>query len=108
MHQSPFYLGDWQVTPASNCIQCAEKVTQLEPKAMDVLLYLCLQKGDMVTSDELLNQCWQNIEVGDNPLHKTITQLRKALGDKASSPQYIETIRKHVARRFSFFRLKRV
>ncbi len=43
MHQSPFYLGDWQVTPASNCIQCAEKVTQLEPKAMDVLLYLCLQ-----------------------------------------------------------------
>ena len=94
MHQSPFYLGDWQVTPASNCIQCAEKVTQLEPKAMDVLLYLCLQKGDMVTSDELLNQCWQNIEVGDNPLHKTITQLRKALGDKASSPLYIETIRK--------------
>jgi DNA-binding winged helix-turn-helix (wHTH) protein/tetratricopeptide (TPR) repeat protein len=94
MHQSPFYLGDWQVTPASNCIQCAEKVTQLEPKAMDVLLYLCLQKGDIVTSDELLNQCWQNIEVGDNPLHKTITQLRKALGDKASSPLYIETIRK--------------
>lgn len=94
MHQSPFYLGDWQVTPASNCIQCAEKVTQLEPKAMDVLLYLCLQKGDMVTSDDLLNQCWQNIEVGDNPLHKTITQLRKALGDKASSPLYIETIRK--------------
>jgi len=94
MHQSPFYLGDWQVTPASNCIQCAEKVTQLEPKAMDVLLYLCLQKGEIVTSDELLNQCWQNIEVGDNPLHKTITQLRKALGDKASSPLYIETIRK--------------
>ncbi|WP_213608881.1 winged helix-turn-helix domain-containing protein [Pseudoalteromonas sp.] len=94
MHQSPFYLGDWQVTPARNCIQCAEKVTQLEPKVMDVLLYLCLQKGEIVTSDELLNQCWQNIEVGDNPLHKTITQLRKALGDKASSPQYIETIRK--------------
>ncbi|MFT6132817.1 MAG: tetratricopeptide (TPR) repeat protein [Shewanella sp.] len=32
--------------------------------------------------------------IGDNPLHKVITQLRKALGDQASNPQYIETIRK--------------
>jgi ABC-type glutathione transport system ATPase component len=61
---------------------------------MDVLLQLCQQKGGIITSDELLSHCWKNVEVGDNPLHKTITQLRKALGDKASEPRYIETIRK--------------
>tara|TARA_Y100000052_G_scaffold27566_1_gene36519 strand:- start:2112 stop:5282 length:3171 start_codon:yes stop_codon:yes gene_type:complete len=32
--------------------------------------------------------------VGDNPVHKAITNLRRALGDKASAPEYIETIRK--------------
>ncbi|MBH0038028.1 MULTISPECIES: nSTAND1 domain-containing NTPase [unclassified Pseudoalteromonas] len=94
MNRSPFYLGDWQVNPQSNTLQRAEKTKQLEPKAMDVLVHLCLQKGEIVTSDELLDQCWKNVEVGDNPLHKTITQLRKALGDKASEPTYIETIRK--------------
>ena len=94
MNLSPFYLGDWQVSPLSNSIQHAGKNKQLEPKAMDVLIYLCLKKGELVSSDELLNHCWKNIEVGDNPLHKIITQLRKALGDKASAPQYIETIRK--------------
>ena len=94
MNLSPFYLGDWQVSPLSNSIQHAGKNKQLEPKAMDVLIYLCSKKGELVSSDELLNHCWKNIEVGDNPLHKTITQLRKALGDKASAPQYIETIRK--------------
>ena len=94
MNRSPFYLGDWQVNPLSNTLQRAEKTKQLEPKAMDVLVHLCLQKGEIVTSDELLDQCWKNVEVGDNPLHKTITQLRKALGDKASEPTYIETIRK--------------
>jgi len=94
MNRSPFYLGDWQVNPQSNTLQRAEKTKQLEPKAMDVLVHLCLQKGEIVTSDELLDQCWKNVEIGDNPLHKTITQLRKALGDKASEPTYIETIRK--------------
>ncbi|TMO03511.1 winged helix-turn-helix domain-containing protein [Pseudoalteromonas sp. S558] len=94
MNRSPFYLGEWQITPLANSIQRLGKTKQLEPKAMDVLLRLCQQQGDIVTSDELLDHCWKNIDVGDNPLHKTITQLRKALGDKASEPHYIETIRK--------------
>ncbi|AQQ00460.1 transcriptional regulator [Pseudoalteromonas aliena] len=94
MNRSPFYLGDWQITPLANSIQRLGKTKQLEPKAMDVLLRLCQQQGDIVTSDELLDHCWKNIDVGDNPLHKTITQLRKALGDKAGEPHYIETIRK--------------
>ena len=94
MHQPPFYLGEWQITPASNTIQRAEEQKQLEPKAMDVLLYLCQNQAEIVSSDALLTHCWPNTETGDNPLHKTITQLRKALGDKASAPQYIETIRK--------------
>jgi len=94
MNRSLFYLGDWQVNPQSNTVQRAGKTKQLEPKAIDVLVHLCLQKGEIVTSDELLDHCWKNIEIGDNPLHKIITQLRKALGDKASEPTYIETIRK--------------
>ena len=94
MQQPPFYLGEWQITPASNTLQRAEEQKQLEPKAMDVLLYLCQNQAEIVSSDALLTHCWANTETGDNPLHKTITQLRKALGDKASAPQYIETIRK--------------
>ena len=35
-----------------------------------------------------------HVALGDNPLHKVITQLRKAFDDKASDPHYIETIRK--------------
>ncbi|GAB0110293.1 nSTAND1 domain-containing NTPase [Pseudoalteromonas distincta] len=94
MMRNPFYLGDWQVTPSTNSIQLTGKAKQLEPKAMEVLLHLCQQNGDIVSSDELLNKCWKNNDIGDNPLHKTITQLRKALGDKANEPHYIETIRK--------------
>ncbi len=89
-----FFVGDWQVTPATNTLRLGDSVKQLEPKAMDVLLLLCEKQGELLSSDDIINHCWKNIAVGDNPLHKVITQLRKAFDDKASDPKYIETIRK--------------
>ncbi|WP_349815646.1 nSTAND1 domain-containing NTPase [Paraglaciecola algarum] len=67
---------------------------QLEPKAMDVLVLLCQQQGEVLSAEQIISQCWGNADMGDNPIHKAITQLRKALDDKASAPTYIETIRK--------------
>ncbi|MBZ9611426.1 nSTAND1 domain-containing NTPase [Rheinheimera maricola] len=89
-----FFFGDWQVAPAANTLRQGKQVQQLEPKAMDVLLLLCRHAGEVLSSDDIVSQCWPGIATGDNPLHKTITQLRKALGDSATNPTYIETIRK--------------
>lgn len=89
-----FYLGEWQVDAASNTLSLGKIKRTIEPKAMDVLLLLCQQQGDVVSADDIVAQCWPNAPTGDNPVHKTITQLRKALDDKASAPLFIETIRK--------------
>jgi DNA-binding winged helix-turn-helix (wHTH) protein/tetratricopeptide (TPR) repeat protein len=94
MSTALFFVGEWQVTPSTNSIRRGEQVKHLEPKAMDVLLLLCEKQGELLTSEEIISHCWPNVALGDNPLHKVITQLRKAFDDKASSPQYIETIRK--------------
>lgn len=94
MSHSPFFFGDWQVDASANRLQNALRAKQIEPKAMDVLVYLCRHAGKVVSSEALLNQCWPGLDTGDNPLHKTINQLRRALGDSASQPKYIETIRK--------------
>lgn len=93
-----FYIGDWQVTPKTNCVRAGDTINQLEPKAMDVLLLLCQQRRDnghehALSADDIADKCWGS-EIGDNPVHKAITQLRKAFSDKPSSPKYIETIRK--------------
>ena len=94
MSFSTFYFGDWQVEPSSNSLRLGSKVKQLEPKAMDVLSLLCERDGDVVSTEEIVSHCWPDMFMGDNPLHKVINQLRRALGDSATSPQYIETIRK--------------
>lgn len=94
MDETTFYFGDWQVEPKSNRLRAGDTVKQLEPKAMDVLKLLCQHDGEVLSSDEIVSHCWPDFDVGDNPLHKIINQLRRALGDSASAPTYIETIRK--------------
>ncbi|NVE00931.1 winged helix-turn-helix domain-containing protein [Massilia sp. BJB1822] len=61
---------------------------------MEVLRYLCRHPGAVIPAEELLQACWGSAEFGDNPVHKAITQLRRALGDSSTEPRYIETIRK--------------
>lgn len=89
-----FFFGEWQVDPSANTLRLGKQLIQLEPKAMDVLVLLCQKAGEVLSSDEIVSICWPQTEVGDNPLHKIITQIRKALGDSATSSTYIETIRK--------------
>ncbi|MFB2727847.1 winged helix-turn-helix domain-containing protein [Shewanella mangrovisoli] len=94
MSDSTFFFGEWQVNPSANSLLLGKQVKQLEPKAMDVLLFLCQNAGEVVSSDEIVSHCWPGVDTGDNPLHKIINQLRRALGDSATDSRYIETIRK--------------
>ncbi len=94
MHKDTFIFGDWQVNPTDNSVINDASNKVLEPKAMDVLVRLCREPGEVISADALLEQCWGNTPMGDNPVHKAINQLRRALGDAASNPSYIETIRK--------------
>ena len=94
MGHGVFRFGDWQIDPRTNTVRGTAGETQLEPRAMDVLGFLCARQGTVVSVEELLVGCWGSAENGDNPVHKAIAQLRRALGDDSSAPRYIETIRK--------------
>lgn len=89
-----FTMGDWTVRPALGVIERGDTRTTLEPRLLDVLACLAGHDGDVVTVDELLDTCWPGAFHGDNPVHKAIAMLRKALGDDARAPRYVQTIRK--------------
>ncbi len=94
MEQQGFRFGQWQVDVAGNCVTMGDTRAALEPRAMDVLRYLCRHPGAVIPAEELLQTCWGTTELGDNPVHKAIAQLRRALGDSSTEPRYIETVRK--------------
>lgn len=89
-----FRFGDWQVDVGGNSLSHGDARATLEPRAMDVLRYLCRHPGAVIPAEELLQKCWGTAELGDNPVHKAIAQLRRALGDSSTDPRYIETVRK--------------
>jgi DNA-binding winged helix-turn-helix (wHTH) protein/tetratricopeptide (TPR) repeat protein len=89
-----FQFGEWQVHPDTNSLVKDTLSRQLEPRAMDVLRCLCQRQGEVLSAEQLLASCWGGAAYGDNPVHKVITQLRKALDDSSAAPRYIETIRK--------------
>ncbi|QJR79839.1 transcriptional regulator [Alteromonas pelagimontana] len=94
MNPQLIFLGEWKVTPSDNTLRLGKTRRHIEPKVMDVLVLLCAKHPQVVTVEEILSSCWQNEDVGDNPVHKAINQLRRALGDKSANPAFIETIRK--------------
>ncbi|MDF3980462.1 winged helix-turn-helix domain-containing protein [Luteibacter sp. PPL201] len=89
-----FSLGDWTVRPAERSIERDGERHVLEPKLIDVLAYLAGSGGAVVSTEQILTDCWRGTFYGDNPVHKTVALLRKILKDDARSPRYIATVRK--------------
>ena len=87
-------VGDWIVDPELNEVRRNGDSTRLEPKALEVLAYLARRPGAVVGREDLLSAVWPGVVVGDDALTQAIIKLRKALGDDAHRPKYIETISK--------------
>jgi DNA-binding winged helix-turn-helix (wHTH) protein/tetratricopeptide (TPR) repeat protein len=88
----PFYVGDWCVIPDQCQLQSNQQIKHIQPKLMDVLLHLSEHPNQVISTDDLIEACWMGLPMNDNPIHKTIAQLRKALGDSSDIPRYIKTI----------------
>ncbi len=89
-----FHVGDHQVRPELNELRSAAGVVHVEPKVMDVLVFLAERPGEVVTKDELLARVWPGTFIQDTGLFRVMSDLRRALGDPARSPRYVETIPK--------------
>jgi TolB-like protein/DNA-binding winged helix-turn-helix (wHTH) protein/Tfp pilus assembly protein PilF len=91
---TPFLLGDWTVDPARGRLTRGDEERRIEPKAMTVLVCLAQQAGQVVSREALEEQAWAGVVVGYDSLASAIIKLRKALGDNAKNPAYIETVPK--------------
>lgn len=89
---------EFRVDVANMCVwRCGaagvgERV-DLPPKTFDVLRYLAEHKGRLVSHNELLTAVWGDVHVQPEVLKSHILAIRNALGDKRSTPRFIETLR---------------
>lgn len=89
-----FQLGTAIVDPMRCVIRVDNADKHIEPQVMGVLVHLVAQPGKVITREELLQTAWPDTIVNDGALSKSVSVLRKVLGDNARTPQFIETIPK--------------
>jgi len=90
MH-SALTFARFRFEPESARLWSGKREIKLTPKAACVLGVLISRAGQPVTKDELFAEVWRSSVVSDDALVTCIQELRKALGDDARKPKYIET-----------------
>ncbi len=64
----------------------------LPPRAFDVLVVLVQRSGRLVSKNDLMNAVWGDTAVEEGNLSLYISAIRKALGDTAVVPRYVQTV----------------
>jgi len=57
----------------------------LEPKPLNLLMYLLRRPGELVTKDELIEAVWSGRVVTDNVVARCVTKLREVFGEEGQA-----------------------
>jgi predicted ATPase/DNA-binding winged helix-turn-helix (wHTH) protein len=90
--QQQISFGSFRLDLGSEQVWRGQQAIPLKPKTFSVLRYLVTHAGRLVTKEELLDALWPDVHVSDGVLKVCVRELRRALGDKAQTPQYITTV----------------
>jgi TolB-like protein/DNA-binding winged helix-turn-helix (wHTH) protein/Flp pilus assembly protein TadD len=89
-----YQIGSWLAEPDRCLLTNDGDEVHLEPKSMDVLVYLAKRPGQVVSIQEMLRSLWPDTLTGDYAIHNAISILRKSFNDSRISPEYIRTVPK--------------
>ncbi|WP_431125372.1 winged helix-turn-helix domain-containing protein [Flagellimonas flava] len=89
-----YRIKDWVFDPDVAELSNSHQKKRLQNRVAQVLIVLLEANGELVTKPGLLHMAWKDIVVSENSLDKSISELRKILGDSKTDPKYIETLPK--------------
>jgi DNA-binding winged helix-turn-helix (wHTH) protein/Flp pilus assembly protein TadD len=87
-----FQLGPMLVSPARRLVEGPGGYVHVEPLIMQVFLLLVDARGQVVTRNDLFDQVWGGVMVGDDSLNRAIGKVRRIGAQIAPGLFEIETI----------------
>ncbi len=85
-------FGEFVLDPREERVTGPDGEVRLGRKAYRLLSALIARPGALVTKDALLASVWDGTLVSESAITATVKELRRALGDEAKSPRFIETL----------------
>ena len=89
-----FYLSDLLIEPTKGRVTGHEGSERLASKAVEVLLCLAAQPGELVTREKLLKKVWGKDAGSPEALSHAIGEIRHALHDHHDDPKFVQTLPK--------------
>jgi DNA-binding response OmpR family regulator len=87
-------IGDWRIDAAGREAWVAGERVELTRTEFDILLHLASRPQHVHTRGQLIQSVWGPGYVGDDRLADVhVSHLRAKLGDDASAPRYVVTVR---------------
>lgn len=90
-----FEFGDFVLDARARRLARRGTPVELNARYFDALVLLLRDPGGLVTKERFHDEVWRGVPVTDEALTQCIRTLRRALGDDAASPRFIETVPKH-------------
>jgi TolB-like protein/Flp pilus assembly protein TadD len=89
-----YEFGPFRLDTAERLLLRGGVRVPLTEKAFDTLVALVRRGGRLASKEELMAEVWPDSFVEENNLDKSISAIRRALGEGDSAPEYIETVRR--------------
>ena len=86
-------VGGLEIDPRRRQAQLDGNRLDLSRREFDLLAYLAARPGEVVTRRELLSEVWQLPYGDDQTIDVHLSWLRRKLGERASRPRYLHTVR---------------
>ncbi|MFK0224029.1 response regulator transcription factor [Streptomyces vinaceus] len=91
--QQKIQVGELLIDTQAHTAHLRGALLKLRPKEFQLLAYLGSQRGRVVRKTELLNEVWGGPSICTKTLDVHLSQLRRQLGEHASTPGYLRSIR---------------
>jgi len=87
-----YEFGPFRLNPQKRILLREGEVVALTPKALEILLALVENHGEVLVKEELMQDIWPDTIVEEGNLNRNISTLRKVLGESPNDHHYIVTV----------------
>jgi DNA-binding winged helix-turn-helix (wHTH) protein len=92
-HHRPFRFASFHVDVDDKSVWREGSRLELAPKPFGVLCYFVAHPGRLVTLDDLKQAVWGTRHIGNATVVSAIKTVRQVLGDTATAPRFLATVR---------------
>lgn len=87
-------IGPLSLLPSQGRVSGPGGDGRLEPRVMDLLVYLARHLGTVMTRDAIIRDVWRGTLVTDAVISRSVHQIRRTLGEIGGDSSWLETIPK--------------